>query len=172
MIDGTTSEANEMKGYLRELAWTDEWTIAALTHASVLLTLILGLAGGIGAVLGLAVPLMVYFAYRERSRFIALHALQSFVFQAIGIVAYLVLVAVLAVWGALAWAASWLLSTVLIGILLMPFAAFLTVQTGLLMLGAPIAWIVYGLYAAYHVYQGRRFHYLLIGEWLEREVLA
>ena len=72
MIDGTTSEANEMKGYLRELAWTDEWTIAALTHASVLLTLILGLAGGIGAVLGLAVPLMVYFAYRERSRFIAL----------------------------------------------------------------------------------------------------
>jgi len=150
----------------------DEWTAAALAHASVLLTLILGVAGGVGAPVGLAVPLVMYFGYREKSRFVALHALQSFVYQVAGLLAYIVLVTVLVVWVVMAWTVSGLLSAVLVGLLMMPFAALLTALVVLVLVCAPFAWLGYGLYAAYQVYQGRDFRCWLIGEWLEREVKA
>ena len=63
---------------------TNEWTTAALAHASVLLTVILGTPGGLGIPIGLAVPLVMYFGYRRNSRFIAFHALQAFVYQVVG----------------------------------------------------------------------------------------
>lgn len=151
---------------------TDEWTAAALAHASALLTLVLGMAGGVGALVGLAVPLVMYFGYRESSRFVAFHALQSFVYQVACLLVYFVLVAVLAVWVAMAWTVSGLLSAVLIGLLLMPFALLLTLLMILLLVCAPFAWLGYGLYASYQVYQGRNFRYWLIGEWLEEEVKA
>ena len=149
---------------------TDEWTAAALAHASALLTLILGMAGGVGALVGPAVPLAMYFGDRERSRFVAFHALQSFIYQVAGVLIYAVLAAVLAVWMAMAWTISGLLSAVLVGLLLMPFALLLTLLAVLLLVCAPFAWLGYGLYGAYQVYQGRAFRYWLIGEWLEREV--
>ena len=149
---------------------TDEWTAATLAHASVLLTLILGMAGGVGALVGLAVPLAMYFGYREKSRFVAFHALQSFVYQVAGVLLYATLAAVLAVWVAIAWTVSGLLSAVLVGLLLMPLALLLTLLMVLLLVCAPFAWLGYGLYAAYQAYQGHDFHYWLIGDWLEREV--
>jgi len=149
---------------------TDEWTAATLAHASALLTLVLGIAGGVGALVGPAVPLVMYFGYREKSRFVAFHALQSFVYQVAGVLLYAILAAVLAVWVAIAWTVSGLLSAVLVGLLLMPFALLLTLLMVLLLLCAPFAWLGYGLYAAYQVYQGRDFRYWLIGEWLEREM--
>ena len=105
---------------------TDEWTMAALAHASVLLTLVLGMAGGVGAVVGLLVPLAIYLGYRDRSRFVAFHALQALIYQAICIPAYLALAAILGIWIAAAWTMSGLLTVVLIGLLLMPIAALLT----------------------------------------------
>lgn len=149
---------------------TGEWTAAMLAHASALLTLILGVAGGVGALVGLTVPLAMYFGYREKSRFVAFHAMQSFVYQVAGVLLYAVFAAVMAVWVAIAWTVSGLLSAVLVGLLLMPFALLLTLLMAALLVGAPLAWLSYGLYAAYQVYQGRDFHYWLIGEWLEREV--
>ena len=143
---------------------TDEWTAASLAHASVLLTLILGLAGGIGALVGLAVPLMMYLGYRGESRFVAFHALQSFVYQVVGAV----VVVALAVLVAMAWTISGWLTAILVGFLLMPLALLLT----LLLVCALVAWLGYGLYAAYQVYQGCNFHYWLIGEQLEKEVKA
>ena len=149
---------------------TDEWTAAALAHASALLSLILGMAGGVGALVGPAVPLAMVFGYRERSRFVTFHALQSFVYQAAGVLLYAVLAAVLAVWVTIAWTVSGLLSAVLVGFLLMPFALLLTLLMVLLLVCAPFAWLGYGLYAAYQVYQGHDFRYWLIGTWLEQEV--
>jgi len=151
---------------------TDEWTAAALAHASVLLTLVLGMAGGVGALVGPAVPLAMYLGYREKSRFVAFHALQSLVYQVAGVLIYAVLAAVLAVWITMAWTVSGLLSAVLVGLLLMPFALLLTLLAVLLLVGVPFAWLGYGLYGAYQVYQGRNFRYWLIGEWLEKEVKA
>ena len=151
---------------------TDEWTAAALAHASVLLTLILGMAGGVGAPVGLAVPLVMYFGYREKSRFVAFHALQSFVYQITGVLIYAVTAAVMGIGVTMVWNISGWLAGVLVGLLLMPFALLLTMLMVLLLLGAPLAWLGYGLYAAYQVYQGRDFRYWLIGERLEREVKA
>ncbi|RLC79881.1 MAG: hypothetical protein DRI81_04850 [Chloroflexi bacterium] len=151
---------------------TDEWTAAALAHASVLLTLALGAAGGIGVPVGLAVPLAMYLGYREKSRFVAFHALQSFVYQSAGLLIYVVVAAALGVWVTMAWNVSAWLAAVLIGLLMMPFALLLTLLMVLVLVGAPIAWLGYGLYAAYKVYQGSNFHYWLIGERLEKEVKA
>jgi len=141
---------------------TAEWTTASLAHASILLTVVLGTAGGIGVPIGLAIPLVMYLGYRNQSRFIAFHALQAFIYQAAGTL----IVATLGVLVAAAWAISGSLAVILVGLVLMPFAVSLT----LLLAGATIAWLVYGLYAAYQVYQGRDLRYWLIGECLEREV--
>ena len=151
---------------------TDAWTWAALAHTSALLTLVLGMAGGIGALVGPVIPLAMYFGYRGKSRFVALHALQSFVYQAVGIVIYVLLIAATVGLVTVAWTVSGLLSAVFVGFLLMPIALLLTLLTVLLLVCTPFAWLGYGLYAAYRVYQGHDFRYWLIGEWLEREVTS
>lgn len=151
-------------------SYPDDWTIAALSHASVLLTLLLAFAGGVGAIVGLVVPLVIYLSYRERSRFVAFQALQALVYQGAGVLIYLVLVIVLALVVTVSWIVSGLLSAVIIGFLLMPIALLLTLLMVIALLAAPLAWVAYGLYAAYEVYQGNRFRYWLVGEWVEREV--
>ncbi len=148
----------------------DEWTTAALAHASVLLTLILGAAGGIGALIGPAVALAIYFGYREKSRFVAFHALQSVAYQVIGVLLYAVFATVSAAGVSLAWTVSGVLSAVLIGLLMMPFALLMTLLMVLVLVFVPFIWIGYGLYASYQVYQGRNFYYWGIGDWMEREV--
>jgi uncharacterized Tic20 family protein len=149
---------------------TDEWTAAALAHASVLLSLILGAAGGVGALIGPIICLAMYFGYREKSRFVAFHALQACIYQAAGMLLYTVVAAVLGAWVAVAWTVSGALAAVLVGLLLMPFALLLTLTMVFLLVCAPFVWLGYGLYAAYQVYQGRDFRYWLVGEQLERQV--
>jgi hypothetical protein len=165
-------EVEEGSGQAEGSATTDAWTIAALAHASILLTLILAFAGGVGALVGLVVPLVIHLSYRERSRFIAFHAMQALVYQGAGVLIYLVLVVVLALAVTVAWVVSGLLSAVIVGFLLMPIALLLTAVMVIVLLGAPLTWIAYGLYAAYEVYQGKDFRYWLVGEWVEREVKA
>ncbi len=142
----------------------DSWTVAALAHASIAVTLLLSFAGGIGALVGPAIALAIYFGYRHRSRFVAYHALQAVAYQATGLVLYLVLVAVLVSVTVVAWTISGLLSPVLIGLFLMPLALALTLFTVLILLLVPLAWGGYGLYVAYQVYQGRDEAYWLVGE--------
>lgn len=164
------AEGKEVASTLEERVPSDEWTAAALAHASVLLTLVLAMVGGIGLLVGPAIPLVMYLGYREKSRFVAFHALQALAYQVAGVVFFLVLVVVTVAWVTIAWTVSGLLSAALIGLLLIPFALVLTLLTVLLLVCIPIAWLGYGLVAAYQVYQGRDFRYRLIGEWLEREV--
>jgi uncharacterized Tic20 family protein len=149
---------------------TDEWTTASLVHASILLTLVLAFAGGVGAVLGLVIPLVIYLSHRERSRFIAFHALQTLIYQGVGILIYALVVAVTVATATVAWTISGLLSVVFIGFLLMPLALLVTVLMVILLLGIPLVWVGYGLYAAYRIYEGYDFRYWLLGEWVEREV--
>jgi len=55
---------------------SEERTWAMLAHLSVLLNLVTGFLGGIAAII-------IYFVYKDRSRFVAYHAMQSFIFQSI-----------------------------------------------------------------------------------------
>ena len=126
----------------------EERTWSVLAHLTVLLNLITGFAGPIAA-------LVIYLIYRDRSRQIAFHALQSMIFQAIWWYGGGLLI------GAM-WAVVGLLSIFLVGIILIPFALILTALFALLPLGA----LIYGVIAAIQVNHDPNFKYWLVGDWL------
>jgi uncharacterized protein len=126
------------------LSPSDERTWAMLSHLSVLLNLVTGFLGPVAA-------LVIYLIYKDRSRYVAYHSLQSMIFQLIawiggGIVA------------GLAWTISGLLTAILIGCLLMPIALILSLL--------PLAALVYGVVGAIQTNQGQDFRYWLVGDWV------
>ncbi len=149
----------------------DEMTMAALAHASVVLTFVIALgSGGLGCLLGVLLPLLIWLAYKNKSAYVSLQALQATVFQAVSILVMAIVLAVSIALIVAGWTVSGALTAVLIGLCLMPFAALITVVLVLVVLILPLAQLGYGLYAAYETYQGRDFRYWLIGKALEREM--
>lgn len=128
---------------------SDERTMAALAHGSIILTL---LTGGIG---GLIVAFVVWAVHREKSRWVADQSLQALIFQiAATLVAY-----VLAVLAGGAIAVSGALTAILIGLCILPFALLF----GLVAAVFPLAATAYGVYGALETYQGRDFQYCWVG---------
>jgi len=122
----------------------DEHTWGMLSHLSVLLNLVTGFGGPIAA-------LIIYLVYKDRSRFVAYHALQSLVFQLIWWVGG----------GALAgitWAISGVLTAICVGVLLMPFAFLFSLL--------PLGSLIYGIVGAVQTSQGQDFKYWLVGDWV------
>ena len=89
----------------------DERTWGMLAHLSTLLNLVTGFGGPIAA-------LIIYLVYKDRSRFVAYHALQAMIFQLIWWFGGGVLIGLM-------WAIVGALSAILIGIVLIPVAACL-----------------------------------------------
>ena len=149
----------------------DEMTMAALAHASVVLTFVIALgSGGLGCLLGVLVPLLIWLTYRDKSAYVSFQALQATVFQVVSILVMVIVVVVSIALIVAGWTVSGALTAILIGLCLMPFAALITVVFALLVLILPLAQLGYGLYAAYETYQGRDFRYWLVGEALEKEM--
>jgi uncharacterized Tic20 family protein len=123
---------------------SDERTWAMLAHISILLNLASG-------VLGVLVALIIYLVYKDRSRYVAYHALQSFVFQAIFWLGAGILVT-------FAWLANALLLAVLVGFCLLPFTLIFTL--------VPLAPLVYGVIGAIKTSQGEDFRYWQVGDWV------
>ncbi len=90
----------------------DERTWGILAHLSTLLNLVTGFGGPIAA-------LIIYMIYKDRSRFVAYHALQSMVFQLIWWFGGGILIGLM-------WAVVGGLSMILVGIILIPFALLFT----------------------------------------------
>lgn len=126
----------------------DERTWGMLAHLSILLNLVTGFAGPLAA-------LIIYLVYRDRSRLIAYHALQALVFQLISWFGVGMLLGLM-------WALVGVLSSVLIGILLIPLALLATAVLALLPLGA----LVYGIVGGIQVSQRKDFKYWLVGDWV------
>jgi uncharacterized Tic20 family protein len=126
------------------LSQAEERTWAMLAHLSVLVNLFTG-------VLGPVVALIIYLMFANRSKYVAYHAMQSFLFQ-------------LVVWYGIGvmWGVVGLLSAVLIGVLLIPFACVLT---PVLLLGMAIA-PIYGIVGAVQTSQGQDFQYWGVGSWV------
>jgi uncharacterized Tic20 family protein len=142
---------------------------AALAHASVLLTFILGVStGGLAVILGALVPLVIWLAFRDRSRFVAFHAMQASVFQLASVVAWVGLAIVGVAVLIPTWIVTALLLVVLIGFLLLPLALVLTIALPAALVIMPLAVLVYGLYGAFEVYAGRDFRYWLVADWIEK----
>ena len=114
----------------------NSWSI--LAHLSLFLNLFTGFLGPIAA-------LVIWLVYKDRSQKVAFHALQSMWYQ----VAWLVLVGV-------GWAFTGLLMLVLIGFLLVPVMALLTLVP-----------FVHAAYAAYRVSQGEDYRYPFVADLIE-----
>ena len=129
-------------------------TWAMVAHLSVLLNLVTGFLGVVAA-------LVIYIIYKDRSRFVAYQAMQSFVFQLVS-------------WagGGLAigaiWAITGALSAVLIGVLCIPFSLLFTIVLAMM----PLVALVYGVYGGLEANQGKAFKYWLIGDWVQNIVPA
>ncbi len=132
----------------QQLSASEERTWSMLAHLSVLLNLITGFAGPIGA-------LIIYLIYKDRSRLVAYHALQSMIFQLIWWYGGGLLIGGM-------WAIVGILSALLVGIILIPVALAATLVFGLLPIGA----VIYGIVGAVQVNQGQDFKYWLVGDWV------
>ena len=132
----------------RPLTPGDERTWGLLAHLSVLLNLLTGFAGPIAS-------FVIYLVYKDRSRFVAYQALQSTIFQLLCWFGGGVLIGLM-------WATVGVLSLLLVGIILIPFALVATLILVLLPLGG----LVYGVVGGIQVSQGQDFKYWLIGDWV------
>jgi uncharacterized Tic20 family protein len=129
----------------------NERTWAALAHASILLNLA---APGLG---GIIASLVIYLSYKERSSWVAYHALQSILFQ------LLLLAAVILIVGG-SWIIGFMASFITIGfgsLIAVPLL-FIAFFLGALIL---LAGLVYAMYAAFQINQGNDFIYFWAGNW-------
>jgi uncharacterized Tic20 family protein len=146
----------------------NERTWAALAHASILLTFALGVStGGVAVVLAALVPLAIWLAFRDKSHFVAFHAMQATVFQLASMVAWIAILVGGLVVLIPAWIITALLLIVLIGFLLLPVVLVLTIALPVVLIVLPLASLVYGLYGALEVYGGRPFRYWKVADWIE-----
>jgi uncharacterized Tic20 family protein len=122
---------------------SDERTWALLANLSILLNLITG-------ILGPVVALVIYFIFKDRSRYVAYQSLQSFLFQ-------LVFWAGAGVLAGILWGLGLAASVILIGLCLLPLACLLSV--------VPLGALVYGVIGAVETSQGKPFDYWLVGQW-------
>jgi uncharacterized Tic20 family protein len=132
------------------LTASEERSWATLAHLSILLNLVSGFLGLIGA-------LVIYLLYKERSRYVAYHSLQSFFFQLVFWVGGGALTGV-------AWAIAGGLAVVVVGLCLMPIAALITL--------VPVAALVYGVIGGIQCSQGQDFRYWLVGDWVRGTLMG
>lgn len=130
------------------LTESDEHTWAMLAHLSILLNLITGF-------LGVLVPLIIYLAFKNRSKYVAYQSMQAFVFQLIWWVGGGILIG-------LAWVITIPLMVVLVGFVLIPVACVISL--------IPLAALVYGIMGAVQTNSGEDFKYWLIGDWVRGEL--
>ena len=154
----------------RTVPTRDDLTMAALAHASILVTFIIGVgSGGLGAILGVLIPLAIWYSYRDKSVYTANQALHATVYQVACVLAVLALAVVGAILVVVGWTVSGALAAVIIGLCLMPFALLVTLLFVAAVLVLPIVQLVYGLYAAYETYQGRDFRYRWVADWVDQQ---
>jgi uncharacterized membrane protein len=108
-----------------------------------------GLLGPVGA-------LIIYLVYKDRSRYVAYHSLQSLIFQLIAWVGGGILTGI-------AWTITGLLSAILVGLLCIPIALVISL--------IPLGALIYGIIGGIQCNQGQDFRYWLVGDWM-RETLT
>ncbi|OQY21162.1 MAG: hypothetical protein B6I34_07750 [Anaerolineaceae bacterium 4572_32.1] len=154
----------------RTVPTREDLTMAALAHASILVTFLIGVgSGGLGAVLGVLIPLGIWYGYRDKSTYTAEQALHATVYQVASVLAVLAFALVGAILVIVGWTVSGALAAVLIGLCLMPFALLVTLLLVAGIIVLPIVLLIYGLYAAYETYQGRDFRYKWISDWVDQQ---
>jgi hypothetical protein len=127
-----------------QLSSSEENTLAMFAHLSILLNLVTGF-------LGLVPALIIYFAYKDRSRYVAYQSLQAIVFQLVYFFGAVILAGIVAI-----------VSTPLVLVCIGLFGLLLALLLALVPIGA----LIYGIVGAVETYHGRDFQYWLVGQWV------
>jgi hypothetical protein len=135
--EGVRNEGSGERGPVT-MGTQEERTWSVLAHLSIFLNLVTGFLGPVAA-------MVIWLVYRDRSSRVAFQALQSMWYQ----VAWLVILFA-------GWAMTTLLMLVLIGFLLVPVMALITIVP-----------FVHGAYAAYRVSRDGEYRYPLIADLIE-----
>lgn len=128
---------------LPPLSAAEEKQWAMISHLSVLINLFTGFVG-------VGVPLIVYFLYKDRSRYVAFHSLQALIMQGICSFGGLLLAVVIGVFSQF---------IPVVGLICLPISCLF----GLL----PVVAIVYGIYGGIQINNGQDFKYWLAGDWAQ-----
>lgn len=135
---------------------SDERTLAALAHASALLNFVLG---GVGGIIAAAI---IWLTHKEKSAWVAFHGLQSLAFQIAQFIAFGVIVIV-------PWICGFAVSFLTLG-----FGTLIAVpiMIAVMFIGLAVLFggLIYSLYGAYQVYEGREFKYKWAGDWAEQQM--
>jgi len=137
---------NDLNESQPQLARSEENTLAMFAHLSILLNLVTGF-------LGLVPALIIYFAYKDRSRYVAYQSLQAVVFQLVYFFGAAILAGIVAI-----------VSTPLVLICIGLFGLVLALLLALVPVGA----LIYGIVGAVETYHGRDFQYWLVGQWVRK----
>jgi uncharacterized Tic20 family protein len=137
---------NDLNESQPQLARSEENTLAMFAHLSILLNLVTGF-------LGLVPALIIYFAYKDRSRYVAYQSLQAVVFQLVYFFGAAILAGIVAV-----------VSTPLVLVCIGLFGLVLALILALVPVGA----LIYGIVGAVETYHGRDFQYWLVGQWVRK----
>jgi uncharacterized Tic20 family protein len=138
----------------------DERVLAALSHISVLLPL-----------MGVIAPIVIWVTQREKSQFVAFQSLQALAYQLSMIVAWILGMGcyMCSIFGIITGTflgasleSSGSGETIAIGASLLPLLVF----GAIFVFG--IAFIIYGVVGAIMAFQGKPFHYVIIGNRVER----
>lgn len=143
---GDVKTDNDLNESQPQLARSEENTLAMFAHLSILLNLVTGF-------LGLVPALIIYFAYKDRSRYVAYQSLQAVVFQLVYFFGAAILAGIVAV-----------VSTPLVLVCIGLFGLVLALLLALVPVGA----LIYGIVGAVETYHGRDFQYWLVGQWVRK----
>jgi len=110
---------------------------------------------------------MIYFYYREKSEYVAYHALQAFALQVLGTIGW---IAVLAAGGLVGTLLIVILAITIVGLLVVPFVVLGMVLFAVASFGLPIGMVVFGLIAAWEAYQGKWYQVPYVGRWIEQQM--
>jgi len=146
MEQGDVKFDNDSNKSQPQLATSEENTLAMFAHLSILLNLVTGF-------LGLVPALIIYFTYKDRSRYVAYQSLQAIVFQLVYFFGAAILAGIVA-----------LVSTPLVLVCIGLFGLLIALLLALVAVGA----LIYGIVGAVETYHGRDFQYYLVGQWVRK----
>jgi len=128
---------------LAPLSPSEERSWAMLAHISVLVNLFTVILGPLAA-------LVIYLLFRDRSRYVAYHAFQSFINQLVWWVGGGAIIAIV-------WTVTGVLTLAVVGVLLVPLACLLTLM--------PAISVIQGVWGAIKTANGEDFRYWWVGDW-------
>lgn len=154
-------------GGIKPETTTEERTWAVLAHLSTLLTLIISLGtAGLGGLIFVFVPLVIYLVYKDKSRFIAYQSAQAFVIQVIGTLGLFIAILAVVLVIVLIWVITGVLSAILIGLILIPIAVIITVVLILALLAYPFVLSAFSIAAAVQTGSGEDYRSPYLGQWV------